>query len=181
MNSSKFVQRLKEIAPSKEKLRTIEDDEEFIEEYLTGYNLKKTKDDTVTNDPLLDLIYKYDVSSFDISMIGLNEENDVLDTDKYIIFGNEDSATMAIDKVTNEVVVLDSEEPDYVISKCSKDTASFLESLLLVAEFNQQMFFDEGLAEDQSAIMAKAKEIAEVAGGEKYLNFYLNSLGYEGE
>ena len=181
MNSSEFVQRLKEIAPSEEKLRTIETDEKFIEEYLNSYNLKKIKGDTVTNDPLLDLIYKYDVSSFDISMIVLNEDDDVLDTDQYIIFGNEDSATMAIDKVTNEVVVLDSEEPDYIISKCSKDTASFLESLLLVEEFNQQMFFDEGLAEDQSAIRNKAKEIAEVAGGERYLSFYLEILGYEGE
>ncbi len=181
MNSSEFVKRLKNLTPPKEKMLVLGYEEEDFQDLINSYDLKKVKEDTVTIDPLLDLIYKYDVSSFDISMIHLNEEEDVLDTDKYIVFGREDADHMAIDKITNEVVVLDWGDPDYVIVRCSKDTDSFLEALLLVEEFNQQKLFNESLLEDQPAIMAQAKEIAEVAGGEKYLSFYLNSLGYEGE
>ncbi len=181
MNSSEFVQQLKSLTPAKEKLLGLGYEEEDFQDLLNSYNLKKVKEDTVTTDSLLDLIYKYDVSSFDIGMIRFNQPEDVLDTDKYIVFGVADAFTMAIDKITNEVVELDWADTDYVIVRCSKDTDSFLEALLLVEEFDLQKLFNEDLAEDQPAIMAKAKEIAEVAGGDKYLNFYLESLGYEGE
>ncbi len=181
MTSSEFVERLKALAPDEKDIFEIEPDKEFVEQYLSSYSLKRINDDTVSNDPLLDLIYKYDISPLDISMIGFNNKEDVLETDKYIFFGKEEANALVINKITNEVILLNSEDPDYIISKCSKDTDSFLEALLLVEEFNQQMFFDEDLVEDQIAIMAKAKEIAEIAGGEKYLNFHLNSLGYEGQ
>lgn len=180
MTSSEFVYQLKQIAPSESLLIEREFDEEFSKTYLRGYNLKKKHDKTVTSDPLLDLIYKYDVRDFDVGMIHLENSKNVLDAERYIVFGSYDADTLVIDKVTDEIVVLESEDESNVLIKCSKNSDTFLQAVLQVAIFNQKMLLDENLSSDQGIIRLKALEISEIAGGEDYEEFYLNIIGYEG-
>ncbi|MEK6153608.1 hypothetical protein WIW50_10130 [Flavobacteriaceae bacterium 3-367] len=180
MTSSEFVDNLKLIAPSEKSLVEQGLKKDFIENYLDGYNLKMINSETVTDDPLLDLIYKYDISNLDIGMIRFENRDDIMDTGRFILFGSYDADVVAIDKITNEVVVLDWEEESRIMGKCSKDTETFLSALLKVAEFNEKMSSNDNLLNDQDAIKNKAREIASTAGGENYIDFYLNILGYEG-
>lgn len=180
MKSSEFVNQLKEIAPSKSLLKERGFDKGFIKIYLKSYNLKKRHDETVTVDPLLDLIYRYDVGGFDIGMVHLEKSKNVLDVERYIVFGSYDADILVIDKVTDEVVVLDWDDESHVLMKCSKNSDTFLQALLEVATFNKNMLLDEDLSSNQEIIKSKASEISKIAGGDNYLGFYLNILGYEG-
>ncbi|MBC6999642.1 hypothetical protein [Cytophaga sp. FL35] len=181
MTSIEFADKLKSLAPSKESLSRLGVDDEFIKHYLNSYNLKRIKNEIAHIDPILNLINNHDVSNFDIGMINLNSADDVFETEKNIIVGSYDADMLAIDKITDEIVILDWENPDYVISRCSKDSETFLYAILEVAKINKEMFFDEGLSENQQAIKEKSMEIAGIAGDERYLNFYLTILGYSGE
>jgi hypothetical protein len=179
LQTDDFVKELKSIAPEDNNLKELGFDDDFIKIYLKTYELKKRSEESLTNNPLLDLIYRYNIDDLNISFMSLNKVEDVIDVPKFIIFGSLDSDLLAIKKESNEIVVLDWGQDD-IIAYASKDSSSFLKCLLKLANFNKKMFFDEKLSENQELIFEEAKKITDEAGGEKYFHFFLNALGYEG-
>ena len=72
----------------------------FIEIYLNSFKTKQVRFETLTDNPILDLIYKYDVTNLDIGMIRFQNSEEIFETDKFIIFGKFDSDILAIEKDT---------------------------------------------------------------------------------
>ena len=125
------------------------------------------------------MIFKYSVDDFAVSMIGFNSKDDVIDVEKFIFFGCFDSDLLAIDTITKEIILIDYENPDRIMLHAAKDSSSFLSCILFLVDFNKKMFFNKELQNDQNEILRKSLIIAEIAGGEKYLNFYLMALGFD--
>lgn len=175
-----FAKELRNIAPNKENLVKLGFDDDFLQMYLRSYELKSNGRESVTDNPILDLIFRYEIDYLNISLMSFNQVDDVIETPKFIIFGALDSDLLAIKKDSKEVVVLDWEEKDSIISYASDNSYSFLECLLKLANFNKLMLLDEELSDNQEAIFEEAKKITEIGGGEKYFHFFLNALGYEG-
>ncbi len=181
MESHEFVEKLGALAPTRQSLSAMELDEEFLDEYLDSYTLEKKEVSDFHPDPILNLILNYDVSNFDVGLIRLNSAGEVQETDRYIIFGNLDADLLGIDKVNENIVMLDWESPEFVMDICAKNSGSFLEAILEVASFNHDMFTNDELGNNQLAIFNKSKEVSLIAGSEEYLSFYLNTFGYTGE
>ncbi len=179
MKSEDFVEKLKLVAPSREKLVELDCDEEFIDIYIKSFSFKKVTDKSVSSNPILDLIFKYSVDEFEVSMIRFNSKEDVTDVEKYIFFGSFDADLLAIDTNSKEIVLIDWDAPDKILFPVAKDSSSFLNCILKLADFNKEMFFNEELSNDQKEILKRAIMISEIAGGEKYLNFFMGALGFD--
>lgn len=179
MDSKEFVKQLKSIAPNEQTLYEEGLSKEEVNNLLSSYNLKIIDDNQVVNDPLLDLIYRFNVSNFDIGMVHLKNREEVIETDNFIVFGNFDRDEMAIDKINDEVVVIDYESLSEKLWYCSKNTNSFMEAILLAGKLNNEKCFNDEIYNNKELISIKAQEIANVAGGAKYLPFYQMILGIE--
>ncbi|WP_298899800.1 hypothetical protein [uncultured Psychroserpens sp.] len=180
MKTTEFVIKLKKLRPDAQILRGFDFDEDFINEYRNSFDILKLKESNDTLDPILSLIREYNVSNVDIGLVRFNNENEVLENNRYIYIGNFDADYLAIDKYTNEIIVLSCEDPDHVLVKCSKDSFSFLSALYEVARINNELFLGNISSNDKN-IKELAESIAKVSGGDEYLDFYLLILGYEGE
>ncbi len=180
MNAFEFIEGLKQIAPKEDFLKKEGLDAFEIEKFIKRYYLKEHDGTSRYLNPIIDLVKRYKVENFDIGMVHLNSDQKIEETEDYLVFGAFDADHMAIDKRTDEIVVLSREEGNEVLWYCSKTASLFLKSLLLSGKFNELKAADENLYENQEAIHKKAEEIAVVAGGEKYLKFYFAILGYDG-
>lgn len=181
MNVLKFVEELKKIAPSKASLEELGFDTEFIEEYHNSYFINHNKTDDDVLNPILNLIDECDLKNVEIGFIRFYSKDEVLENHRYIVFGQYDADVLAIDKLIDEIVLIESIDPDNIMMNVSRSSETFLEALLRIARFNKKILLDE--IEDDNInkeILKEAYKICEIVGGENYLDFYLMVLGYDG-
>lgn len=178
MNAQEFVNSLSEIPNNKrvELLRGMGLPQDFITEYIESYQFKKLEGNQDNNqNPIRNLVENYNGETVKIGMITFDivpEENE-----KYYFFGRFETDIFALDKTSNEIVLLDSEDLSYVIYYCAKNSSAFLDAIILGAGFLEKLPYDDELLENQNIICEIATQCSNLGGGNKYLDFYKTLLG----
>ena len=126
---------------------------------------KNTNVNVPSNNALIDLIFNYDISKLRILTISFNQEEEIKEDEKYIYVGWAEAFPFAISKETGEIVELDWEDPNYIISYMAKNQNSFLDVLCEIEKLNQRELLENITHKDRKEIIDK---IQEIAGGTKY-------------
>jgi hypothetical protein len=134
---------------------------------------------TPGENPLLDLLLRYDCSNIEIGMnqlIGYPVEHAVA-----WIVGKNEADSIILDKVTGEVLVTEYNpdgysREDFVLSRCAKTSDMFLDAMVLAADYLQRLAveFDRP---DETVSRRYAQDCAQAAGGPDYLSHYVSLLG----
>lgn len=175
MKAEDFVNKIKNLAPSKRQLIDAGFDLGFISEYLESFILNRVNFEDVEREEILNLIYKFDIQNLDIGLVRLFEYDEISENDDYIFFAFYDSDIIAINKENREIVVLDSQDLTYQIMKAAENSEVFMEALVLVADFNNKNLLS---IQEFDNIQIKNKAL-EISKSEDYLDFYLQLLGYD--
>jgi hypothetical protein len=151
--------------------------EEFITKLSTlnpPIEVEKYDDSEEFNDELVNLVMNYDISEVDFGDIGFAEE--VLGDDDYYEIGMFEEKFIVIDRASGEVRIEDDDEEGTIIFSCANSSEKFLDALwVAVRYFSLQL--NESLKEtDLESRELKARQCAEVAGGENYFPFYQDFL-----
>lgn len=128
----------------------------------------------MVNDPIENLIKSYNLTNVEIGMVRFNQK--VSRKQDYLLFGKFEVDDIAISHITKEVVLLEG-GTIHILSYCAANSNAFLAALLSMAAFLEKRAIDDGLFEDELAQKHFAIKCADVAGGEKYINFYGLMLG----
>ena len=164
MNADQFYKEILSLKPSvndfNEKNIIIAD---ILIKYLTLEPLSSPYE-AMPNDPVLDLIGRYDVSSLCIQVFEFFKPDDVGESEKYIYFGNKEGSLLAIEKTTGKIAEMDSNE-EFVICYMAKDQLSFLDFLVALEKLNQQILF-HGMTEDEKEV--ELQKLLPILGGDEY-------------
>jgi hypothetical protein len=186
MNADEFVEKLAKIAPSIDYLISC-GYETIADEIRNGYFLTKRCRTIIATyqDPLIDLICKYDTSKFKIGMLtlGMMKHDFPAPPDK-IHVGAIEADILAINPNTSIVELLDHAQPDFVIAKCAASGGCFLDAILFLASFklpypNFRNLSQTQRIENNQAIADCALQCAKAAGITAQANIYEELLGYD--
>ena len=164
MNADQFYREIQSLKPSISNFN--EDDIEIADiiiKYLTIEPLAAPYE-AMPNDPVLDLIGRYDVSSLCIQIFEFFDPDDIGENDKYIYFGNKEGSLLAIEKATGQITEMDPNE-EFVICYMAKDQSSFLDFLVALEKLNQQWTFHGMTDEERDKELQK---LLPILGGDKY-------------
>lgn len=179
MNHKEFIEQLAEIPLPDAAYKQAGLSSKYIKEIKKSYSPLKKKETkkkaAPSDDAILSLMAAYDVTKVSIGMVEFNKKIEY-DGD-LIIFGNFEVDRMAINSVTNEVMVLD-EMSDKVMWRCAHNSGAFLEALIYIGKFLEKRGVDDDLYEDEKANLKIAKACSKIAGGTKYLKFFRMMLGF---
>jgi hypothetical protein len=176
MTAAEFVKRLAECAPSIEDLAregyppTIVS--EFHDIFFAGPKPRRTES---MEDPLLELVTNYDVSSLTIGMVKFRPAE--FDPQLGWIVGKDEADPIVIDRATGEVQLRELGKEWFVIAPCATDSSHFLDAMAAVACFMSRNMLDSTLDDDNEEKHRLADLCAQLAGAPKYLSFYENALG----
>ena len=179
MSEKEFVDKLKETPFSREEYSSIGLDEEFINETLKAYNPPaKTSsiDHLYVDDPLIRLVENYDMLHTEIGMVWFGGE--IVETEDFYRVGKFEADLLCISKLSGEVVVLSFDSLG-VAYNCARDSARFLDVMIVAAKFLEKCGLEDNLYTNQGAICAMAEYCSDLSGGSKYSNFYKVLLGCE--
>lgn len=178
MKIKEFISGLKQIPLEKERYSSIGLDEDEINSIMEGYNLKKTDTKNELN-KLVEFIVNYNPSSLEIGSIRFFGSDEIIENKEFYIIGAFDADSLAINKFTEEIIILDSTQKlEFILWKCAKNADSFFESLLIAGKFLEENAFSEEYG-NQDLIFKVAQKCSFVAGGKDYLSFYSTLLGVE--
>lgn len=90
---------------------------------------------TAYRDELSSLLNNYELDEFEIGDFRFFEGYTV--TEKFLLFGTFDLDFLAVDRETREVVLVDHDDPNFVMLKCSQNSESFIE---VVYKYTELMF-----------------------------------------
>ena len=116
------------------------------------------------NDPELDLIGRYDVSSLCIQIFEFFYPEGVGITDDFIYFGNKEASLLAIEKATGQIAEMDPDE-EIIICYMAKDQSCFLDFLVALEKLNQQILF-HGMTEEEKEV--ELHKLLPILGGDEY-------------
>jgi len=187
MNADRFVEKLKSIAPSPEKMQSCGYLQEIIAEYRKSYFLeRKTPEIPRIDDPLEHLICNYDTSKFELGVLTLGkEEFYYTPIHSKVRVGAIEADILVIDENSGEVELLDHSWPNRVIAKCAASGEQFLEAILLLARYEPPYEnVKDGLTKAQKeknkkAALKHAAKCAKIAGISGPPNIYETLLGCE--
>jgi len=170
--ASIFVSKLKQFVFDKVKLLNKGFSDEYSNSLIEAFDLSETHKQPIRSDIILNLIegYRCDVMGL-ISSISFNLE--IGKTEKYFLIGwvwGDD--LLAIDKSNNEVVMLAYWDYDLVTFYCAANSKNFLEAFLIhgISPLDQHFEHEE---QQWTYNINKANEAAKIAGGEKYIKFWM--------
>jgi hypothetical protein len=164
INIDEFVSRLKDCEPSmKELLELGVTSSRTMERIRQSYRLK-IRDQPIQNpkpdDPICQLISKYDTTKLEIGQVIFADE--IIALDGSIKIGDVGGDNLVILEKSGEVVILEF-GLNHLLEKCAKSSASFLEAMLTYACNAEKPNTDtENLLE----------ESIHKAGGEDYRTFF---------
>jgi hypothetical protein len=177
-----FVQELARNAPSLERLQQIGIDSELAREFVDDYHLKRFSTVEVADpneDPLLSLLRNFDLSGFTIGHISFSQP--LIVKGEQVIIGDIDADPLVYNLLTREITFCDHECPSFVMSKVAKDGGAFLDALAIASNlFKSRLLGDIPFSKGYDALAFPiAKQCAEAAGGDEYLDFYLMLTGVD--
>ncbi|MFT3822677.1 MAG: hypothetical protein QM731_02110 [Chitinophagaceae bacterium] len=178
MDGLEFLKGIQLIPLDDSEYRKVGLSEEFIANNKERYcnykrNPNSTKDDT-NGDPLVELLTEFDMRKLFIGMIEFNEG--VKKLKDFWVFGRFEIDELAINTTSGEIVLIE-ELTNKTLLYCAKNSSAFLEALVFIGRFLEKRVVDDTLFEDESINIAIAEKSAEIAGGNKYFNFYRTMVG----
>ncbi len=188
MNAEEFVRRVRECAPKINDLKELGYTDDSAKAEQKCFACDKISDDGALENPLLDLIKRYDCSSLEIGLISFSPEcYDYLDIDQsaYIPVAVMESDPVVVDKISGKILILDHGNLNFVMSTLADSGEKFLDSLIRMAEIKlpHKGPFDK-LSElektnNNDFILKYAQGCARIAGISLDANIYEILLGYE--
>lgn len=151
--------------------------EEFIGKLLTltpPIIVEKYDDAEDYGDELVNLAMNYDISDVDFGDVGFAEE--VLGDDDYYEVGVFEEKYLVIDRKSGEVRVEDDDEEGTIIYSCAETSEKFLDALWVAVRYFSMQLNEKLKETDLESRELKARQCAEVAGGEQYFPFYQDFL-----
>src|SRR5690606_17427619 len=174
MKASEFVEGLKGISVRTDLLKKQGVSDQFIEDRKRSYLAAYKGGASVSQYPLVELVENYDCSNLEFGMITFDERID--EKGRFIFFGRFEVDDLAVDLTTGSVVMLEC-GLDHILYDCAQNDSSFLEAILNTAVFLERRSVEEGLYENEELNIQMAEEFGDIAGGEKYYDFYKMMLG----
>lgn len=174
MKASEFVEALKGINVRTDLLKKQGVSDQFIEDRKRSYLVAYKGGRSVSQYPLVELVENYDCSNLEIGMITFDER--IEEKGRFIFFGRYEVDDLAVDLITGRVVMLEC-GLDHILYDCAQNDSSFLEAILNIAVFLEKRSVEEGLFKDEELNIQMAEEFGNIAGGEKYYDFYKMMLG----
>lgn len=174
MKASEFVEALKEINVRNDLLKKQGVSDQSIEDRKSSYLAAYKGGGSVSQYPLVELVENYDCSNLEIGMITFDER--IEEKGRFIFFGRFEVDDLAVDLITGSVVMLEC-GLDHILYDCAQNDSSFLEVILNTAVFLEKRSVEEGLYENEELNIQRAEGFGNIAGGEKYHDFYKMMLG----
>lgn len=122
------------------------------------------RNQTSYRDELSALINNYEMSNVEIGVFSFFDGYKVVE--KYLLFGKIEMDLLAVDRSTREIVLLDHDNIDHVMIKCSKSSSDFLEILYVYSEFTVNRLLD-----NDTYVLPEKKVLNEISGGDAYGKF----------
>ncbi|WP_156305425.1 hypothetical protein [Sphingobacterium endophyticum] len=174
MKASEFVEGLKGISVRTDLLKKQGVSDQFIEGRKRSYLAAYKGGGSVSQYPLVELVENYDCSNLEIGMITFDER--IEQKGRFIFFGRFEVDDLAVDLITGSVVMLEC-GLDHILYDCARNDSSFLDAILNAAIFLERRSGEEGLYENEELNIQRAEWFGDIAGGEKYYDFYKMMLG----
>jgi hypothetical protein len=170
MDAQKFANELRQLAPPAEKLAENGISQEEIERTLKSYLCIEKKGLDRQDNPVLDLITRYDLSSVEIGMVRFTDT--LIVQGGSMCIGEFEVDPILMDITSGEIYIVDWAARNHIMWWCAKNGDSFLDALILAERHLSRCGYDYTFADDQTAACEVASNCAEAAGGRKYLDFY---------
>ena len=181
MTPKEFIKQVESFRPTKQELLNSGIDEDGIERILNGYVILPRHEPInigINDNFYRDLIGEYDISNIEIGPICFPEIPSSLNPNQLII-AYDCTAPIVVDKSTDEVLLLDMNEPTHVMASCAKNIKAFFSALLLANDFLDTLSKDESLWDDPDSAKPIIAQCTLMAGGKKYRQFYEMLVGLE--
>lgn len=166
MNADQFYKEIKSLKPSFNYFN--KDDigiADIIIRYLTIKPLSAPYE-AMPNDPILDLIGRYDVSTLCIQIFEFFDSDNVGENEKYIYFGNKECSPLAIEKATGQIVEMNPDE-ESIICYMARNQSCFLDFLVALETLNQQRMF-HGMTDGERD--EELRKLLPILGGDEYVH-----------
>lgn len=177
MLAENFIKKLKENAPSIESLKGIGFKDAEAEKFVLSYiGVEKSFYQNVYKDELLRLVNNFDLQNLEVRMISFYEKIEE-DLNFYFV-GKAEVDLLVVNKMTGGVQIYEFDSPHHLLWDCAANGAKFLEAVMHSEPFSNKCMFDEKLWNNNKIILEIALDSAEIAGGDKYIDFFKVYLGY---
>lgn len=177
MKAKDFLDRLEALKPTPNELNESGIPEESHAIFIDAYEASMNPNIQYHNDdPVLDLIENYDASKLEIGMVTFSEPRDL--HENLLQIGRFEEDALCLNSNNGEVVVVDGNEPEHLMWKCSSNTDTFLSALICAASFLSGKLRQDSQF-DQIAINDVVRECSVIAGGDTYIDFYKVLLASE--
>lgn len=177
MLAETFLKKLENNAPSLESLKKIgfNDDEAkmFIQKYIAS---EKPIYNNIYKEELLRLVNNYQLEKVEIGIISFY--NKINESSNYFYLGKAEIDLLVINKITGEVQIFENDAPEKLLWNCASNGGNFLDALIHCVPFFNKSMFDDKLWNNSNIILEMAIQCSELAGGNRYLDFYKMFLGY---
>jgi len=141
---------------------TIADPE--ISSILDKMRIRSKKNQTSYKDELSSLINNYEIDDVEIGMFSFFGGYRVLE--EYLLFGKIEMDPLGMDRNSREIVLLDHDNPNYIMLKCAKSSTAFLELLNIYSKFTINR-----LSKNNGNLPPERKLLYETSGGDDYKQF----------
>lgn len=164
MNADQFYKEIQSLKPTINDFN--EDNLEIADIVIRYLTIKPLSSpfEAMPNDPVLDLIGRYDVSTLCIQVFEFFAPDDVGENEKFIYFGNKEGSPLAIEKATGRIAEMDPDE-EIIICYMAKDQSCFLDFLVALEKLNQQILF-HGMTEEEKEV--ELHKLLPILGGDEY-------------
>ena len=166
MNADQFYTEIKSLKPQLEDFNDYSlefaqgyIDDMYIEPWSEPYGCRP-------ENPVLDLIGRYDVSSLCIQVFEFFKPDDVGENEKYIYFGNKECSPLAIEKATGQIVEMNPDE-ESIICYMARNQSCFLDFLVALETLNQQRMF-HGMTDGERD--EELRKLLPILGGDEYVH-----------
>lgn len=181
MTAKEFINKLKDLIPDAGKIANIGRSAEYIEQHIIGtFDLAPVSSNyTNSGNEIANLIQNYDTKYK--GWLYLELDGMLTDNEEFIRFGSIEADFLLYEPKSKKVYVADHESFGQVeiLFDVAKDDTSFLDALIILAEFQMKRFLKEIATDDNEARTKYASKAAEAAGGKAYLKFYESALHVE--
>ncbi|MFB6455602.1 hypothetical protein ACE38W_10060 [Chitinophaga sp. Hz27] len=176
MTASKFIEELKSQVPSDDILAEKKISEFTIERTVEPLkNLNTQFGKALTDNVIIDLLNKYDLSKVEIGMVVFSKT--VTEDDSYFYIGTVEVDLLVINKKSGIIQVLEYDQPNHTLWDCANNSVAFLQALLVCNGYFWECLLDDVVYNDDLKRAATVERCAHIAGGDAYYDFYAMLAG----
>ena len=108
-----------------------------------------------------------------VGMVEFTNKEDIISIPKtYKKIGNFELDILAIDSNTREIVMLDHDQPNFVIGKVAKSISQFVDALKPIEKYFDASIEDENMYDDTKEMSKTTANSSSIAGDVNFLWFY---------